>query len=176
LQALAESLNAVLKEQENLRAVQEQDRAKNRKFQQDSARNYQDLAKAMLDEQRLNREERTENRAMWQNYLLKTETTPVVAIQPVSTSQQLLIGNNVSASNDNAVSVSQAGPLEASPLPRGLSESNPPPPARDGLAGQIPSPHLEVDSSSKRAEVSMEARAIEEEQSLIGHSLSVDPQ
>lgn len=48
--ALAKSLKVVLQEQENLRIAQERDREDNRKFQQDSNKNFHDLAKAFLDE------------------------------------------------------------------------------------------------------------------------------
>ena len=81
-----------MEEQAKLREQQEKDRIESRRFQQASNQTLENITKAFMEEQRLNREEqrlnREEqriNRAMWQDYLLKNQAAPITALPPTET-------------------------------------------------------------------------------------------
>jgi hypothetical protein len=177
MQTLSESLAYVLKQQEEMRREQKEDRDANRYFQMTSNKNFQGLAEAFLEEQRLNREERQSNRIMWQDYLDKNQAQPVAALPPASTSQRLQIGLNPSVSNNSAVSVPQRDALAPPPLPVEHPDSTPPPPpARDTCGGQSSSSPQRVNSASEGACVGIQAEMREDDHCGSDQNLSMDPQ
>ena len=94
LAALAETLKGVMEEQAKLRDQQEKDQIESRRFQEASNQTLENITKAFMEEQRLNREEQRINRAMWQDYLLKNQAAPIATLPPTETTPQLMIGNN----------------------------------------------------------------------------------
>ena len=146
-------------------------------FQEASNQTLENITKAFMEEQRLNREEQRINRAMKQDYLLKNQAAPIAALPPIETTPQLMIGNNPSGSNDSVVSIlkpDNAGPL---PLPVELPESTPrpPPPAIDVVAGQSSSSPQRVSSATDGAGENIPPTLTDEEKSDSGHNLPKDP-
>ena len=167
-----------MEEQAKLREEQEKDRIESRRFQKASNQTLENITKAFIEEQRLNREEQKINRAMWQEYLLKNQAVPIAALPPTETTPQLMIGNNPSSSNDSIVSIPKPDNAGPPPLPVGLLESTlcpPPPPATDVVAGQSSSSPQRVSSATDGAGENIPPTLTDEEKSDSGHNLPKDP-
>ena len=74
-----------MEEQAKLREQQEKDWIESRRFQEASNQTLENITKAFMEEQRLNREEQKINRAMWQDYLLKNQAAPIATLPPIET-------------------------------------------------------------------------------------------
>ncbi len=141
LKSVVETLASLMRQQESMRQDQAADRAESRRLQEETNRRFASLTETMIMEQKQNRE-------MWQQYLNKNEAMPIVSLQPASTSQQCLIQNQATGSNDNAVSILQEATTLLAPLPTSAQESDPPLPTNDTDASpSLPSENTKATNS-----------------------------
>ena len=134
---------------------------------------------------------------MWQSFLLRSTAAPLAIVQPPTTSQQLLIQNRPSGSNDSAISVpggvvpkhppllveqhsptpplpSKGDELEPTllPLPEGNSPQPTPLHVSEDDAGE-PSPSVPHEGATVSEFTSIEAEAALDatEEPAVGHNL-----